>query len=125
MAQEIRTKGPGDVTAAALESTSWLEEVPAPPVPPDIQVWGLGLGESSVLALAVSRPQMVAIIDDLPARKCAESLDLPVRGTLGIVLVAKRRGLIPAARPVLEDLIQSGMYLSRRVLDEALRRVGE
>jgi predicted nucleic acid-binding protein len=68
---------------------------------------------------------MVAIIDDLAGRKCAACLDIPVRGTLGIVLEAKRRGVIRQARPVLEELIASGLYLRRHVLDEALKRVGE
>jgi len=52
-------------------------------------------------------------------------MGIPVRGTLGIVLVAKRRGLIVSARVVMEDLLQAGLYLSRRTLDDALRRVDE
>jgi predicted nucleic acid-binding protein len=66
-----------------------------------------------------------AILDDLAGRKCVANLGIPVRGTPGIVLVAKQRGLIPQARPVLEDMMQAGMYLSRKVLDQALQRVGE
>jgi len=42
-----------------------------------------------------------------------------------IVLVAKQRGLIPKARPVIEDMMSAGLYLSRKVSDHALRRVGE
>ena len=68
---------------------------------------------------------MEAIIDDLAGRPCAAFLGIPVRGTLGIVLAAKQRGHIAAARPVMEALIKSGLYLSRAVLDEALKRVGE
>jgi predicted nucleic acid-binding protein len=48
-----------------------------------------------------------------------------VRGTLGLVLVARRRGVIPAARPVVERLRRSGMYLSDRVCDRALALIGE
>lgn len=70
-------------------------------------------------------PGTEAIIDDLAGRRCAASLNIPVRGTLGVVLVAKRRGLIPEARPVIEDMMNAGLHLSRRVLDEALRRVKE
>jgi len=65
------------------------------------------------------------IIDDLAGRKCADSLDIPVRGTLGLVLVAKKRGVIPAARPVIEDMMSAGLYLSKRILDRALEKVGE
>ena len=87
--------------------------------------WRLGAGESSVLALASEHPGTEAIIDDLAGRKCAASLNIPVRGTLGIVLVAKKRGLIPEAQPVIEDIMTAGLYLSRKVVDEALGRVGE
>ncbi len=64
-------------------------------------------------------------MDDLAARRCARSLAIPVRGTLGLVLIAKQRKLIPAARPVLEQLRQAGMYLSDSVLNRALEKVGE
>ena len=94
-------------------------------IPLAILEWRLGSGEPGVLALAHQHPGIDAILDDLAGRKCAASLGIPVRGTLGIVLVAKQRGLIPQARPVLEDMMQAGMYLSRKVLDQALRRVGE
>jgi len=70
-------------------------------------------------------PGAEAIIDDLSARRCAHTFGIPVRGTLGLVLIAKQRGEIPAARPVLEDLRSAGMYLSERVLNRALRRGGE
>ncbi|HID56261.1 TPA: DUF3368 domain-containing protein [Candidatus Poribacteria bacterium] len=64
-------------------------------------------------------------IDDLAARRCASTLGIPVRGTLGLVLIAKQRGLIPAAKPIVEQLLSNGMYLSRKVINKALALVGE
>ena len=125
VADEIRLKGEGDITAKAVDETSWIEVVPAPSTPEEIAQWGLGPGEAAVLAIAAANPGMEAVIDDLAGRKCAAHLGIPVRGTLGIVLAAKRRGLIPQVRLVIEDMIRSGLYLSRPVLDEALKRVGE
>jgi predicted nucleic acid-binding protein len=122
---EIREKGSDDITVRALEKAQWIEVVHPPVVPEVILGWGLGPGESSVLALAYANRGMEAIIDDLAGRKCASLLGVPVRGTLGIVLAAKKRGFIPQARPVIETLIRSGMYLSRTVIEEALRRVNE
>lgn len=122
---EIVARGEEDVTAQAIAGTPWIEIVEPPDIPAIVHAWALGPGESSVLSLALQHHGMEAIIDDLPARKCAASLGLPVRGTLGTVLAAKRRGSIAKARPVMEDLIRAGLYLSKRVLDEALRRVGE
>ena len=82
------------------------------------------MGESSALALAADH-QLEAILDDRKGRRCAASLNIPVRGTLGIVLVAKLRGHIAEARPVIEGMMRNGLYLSQKVLDEALARVGE
>ncbi|MEH1847558.1 MAG: DUF3368 domain-containing protein [Nostoc sp.] len=61
----------------------------------------------------------------IAARRCAAVLGIPVRGTLGIVLTAKQRGKITTARPILENLRSSGMYLSDRVINQALALVGE
>ena len=123
--EEISVKGPSDVTVRAVIEADWLEVVDTPPVPPSIQAWDLGKGESSVLAWGQMHPGTEVIIDDLSARRCAASLGIPVRGTLGLVLVAKKRGEITQARPVIDQLRQSGMFLSERLINEVLRWVGE
>lgn len=125
VAREIRARGADDVSAVALVRNPWPAIAESVAVPAAIYAWGLGMGESSVLAHAFHNPGMVAIIDDLAARRCAVGLQVPVRSTLGIVLAAKRRGLIPSARSVMEDLIAGGLYLSPGVLSAALQRVNE
>ena len=59
-------------------------------VPDIILDWGLGPGESAVLALAYENPGMAALVDDISARKCAAFLQIPVRGTYGIGVAARR-----------------------------------
>ena len=125
VANEIWHRGTSDVTAQAIETTNWLVVVSSPPIPPEIQAWSLGRGESSVLAWARTNPGTEAIIDDLAARRCAAAFGIPVRGTLGLVLTAKKRGRVAAARPVLLELRRAGMYLSDRVMNQALALVGE
>ena len=46
-------------------------------------------------------------------------------GSLGVILRARKAGLIPAARPLIEQLIASGSYLSAELIRQALIRVGE
>ena len=77
VAIEIEVRGKGDPAAQALANTSWLVVTQTPPVPGQIQAWGLGPGESSVLAWAHSHPGSEAIIDDLAARRCAGLLKFP------------------------------------------------
>lgn len=125
VAEEIQQRGPDDPTVRALASTTWLrvEE----PVEPPVQVlsWDLGPGESSVLGWCIRHRGAEAILDDLAARRCAQALGIPTRGTLGLVLLAKKRGRLHAARPTLLALRKAGMYLSDRVLDRALSTVDE
>ncbi|NJO64623.1 MAG: DUF3368 domain-containing protein [Richelia sp. RM2_1_2] len=125
VATEIQAYGATDVTAQALATTSWLVIKETPPVPSIIENWDLGAGESAVLTWGYVKPGTEVIVDDLAARRCAAALGIPLRGTLGIVLNAKRLGAIPTARPVLEQLRLSGMYLSDRVMNQALALVGE
>jgi predicted nucleic acid-binding protein len=125
VADEIGKRGGDDPTVRALASYSPLVVVETPPVPSIIQAWDLGPGESAVLAFAHATPGTLAILDDLAARRCAGTLGIPVKGTLGLVLLAKQRGVIPAARPVVETLRLAGMYLSDSVTNQALALVGE
>lgn len=64
-------------------------------------------------------------LDDLQARNCAKSLGIPVVGTLGILLRAKKSGLIAAARPLIEELLGRQLYLSRDLIEKGLAEVGE
>ncbi|MFQ5853887.1 MAG: DUF3368 domain-containing protein [Candidatus Binatia bacterium] len=125
VAEEIRRRGTDDLTVQAIEKTIWLTPIEAPPIPDTIRAWDLGEGETSVLAWGYVNPGTAIIVDDLSARRCAATFGIPVRGTLGLILTGKKRGVIPEARPVLERLRQSGMYLSNRVLNQALALVGE
>jgi predicted nucleic acid-binding protein len=125
VAEEISYRGQEDITAQAIKNTAWLITHPVEDIPISILEWRLGAGESAVLALGLDHPHTEVIIDDLAGRKCAASLDIPVRGTLGLVLVAKKHGVIPKARSVIEDMMSTGFYLSKRILDRALEKVGE
>jgi predicted nucleic acid-binding protein len=123
--EEIHGHGRDDPTVQAIDRASWLTIVPVPVIPPAIADWRLGTGESAGLALALAEADSWAVIDDWGARRCARSLSIRSIGTLGLVLLAKEEGSIPAARPVIERLRRSGMYLSDEVIREALARVGE
>jgi predicted nucleic acid-binding protein len=90
-----------------------------------ITTWDLGLGESKVLTWARDHPGYEAILDDRAARNCAIALDIPVRGTLGVILLAKREGLLSHARPVFSRLQEAGLRIAPAVLDTALELAGE
>jgi predicted nucleic acid-binding protein len=125
VSEEILLRGPQDPTVNVLKTTPWLLEVE--PVPPSSKVlaWRLGPGETSVLSWSLAHPASMAIVDDLAARRCAEALGIIFTGTLGLVLRAARKGILPAARPAVEKLLAAGMYLSPKLIDSVLAVIGE
>jgi predicted nucleic acid-binding protein len=93
-------------------------------VPPIISAWDLGAGESQVLAHCLASGYS-AVLDDGEARAAAHAHSVPLVGSLGVILRARKVGLIPVARPLIEQLIESGSYLSADLVRLALLKVGE
>ena len=122
--EEIRA-GQAEPAVPALDAATWLKVVSVGSVPSQVAAWNLGAGESAVLAWALAHTGTRAIIDDREGRRCAGQLGVEVVGTVGLVLAAKRRGLVPTARPVIDELIANGLYLSEEIVDRALALVGE
>jgi hypothetical protein len=65
------------------------------------------------------------LLDDQEARREAISRNLPVIGTVGVLLLAKRRGLIPGVRQILDDLIAQGTYISQKLYQDVLTQAQE
>jgi predicted nucleic acid-binding protein len=76
-------------------------------------------GEASCLALAISR-RMTLVTDDLAARRLAEKKEVPLSGTLGILiaLVRHRAFSLKEANAMLTVMIQRRYRLPVDRLDE-------
>ena len=103
----------------------WMEiEGPAShPVLP--LVTDLGAGETEVLALALEHAGALAIIDDGPARRVAEALGIKLTGTMGLLIDAKRAGLITAVAPVLDQLHTLRFRVASHTRNTVLKLSGE
>jgi hypothetical protein len=110
---------------AALDHAPWVQTVPlANPQHARVYV-GLDEGEAAVLALAEERAARLVIIDELKGRRYAHRLGLPLTGTVGLLLLARERGLIDRLAPLLEELQEQGLHLGAALVDQALRVAGE
>lgn len=81
-------------------------------------------GEAEAIALARELAVKV-VLDDRKARAVGGRMGLSVLGTLGILVQAKRAGLVDAIRPLLERLEALGFHMSGGLKEEALRLVDE
>jgi predicted nucleic acid-binding protein len=85
----------------------------------------LGDGEREAIALALELCADAIVLDDLPARRVAHAIGLNVIGTAGLLLTAKRRGLIAHIRPELDKLLAASFFLSPQLYDDLLRAASE
>jgi uncharacterized protein len=83
-------------------------------------------GEAAALALAVSLRADLVLIDEARGRAVARRLKLTVLGTIGLIAIAKRRGVIPAARPIIAQVrTRGGLWITDKLVAEVLERLDE
>lgn len=86
----------------------------------------LDRGEAEAIALALELKADELLIDERLGRREANRLGISITGLLGILLVAKQQGLIPAMRPVMDTLMnEAGFRVSSQLYTEVLKVAGE
>jgi predicted nucleic acid-binding protein len=108
-----------------IKNHSWIQ-VRKVTIPASIKlIPDLGQGEAEVLALACEENNPLLIIDDALARKIANLQEIKFTGTAGILLRAKKEGLIKEMKSVIDRLKKTGFYLSDQLILEILKSSGE
>jgi len=77
------------------------------------------------LSLSLKTPDCGAIVDDRAARRCAQSLGIVTLGTGGVLVLAKRRGLIPTVSSRIQLLRDAGLWLSDDLVNLLKQQAGE
>ena len=122
---EVIAGGARDTAAQRLQTIDWLKRVEVLAIAPDILACSLGQGESEVLSVALNHAGYRAVIDDAAARHCAHTLRVPTLGTGGILVLAKRRSLIPSVKQTVKELRDAGLWLSDEVIILLIQQAGE
>lgn len=124
VAREVQAGADADPARLALQ-TGWGTRHADVTVAADLAACRLDAGEEATLALARLR-DCAAILDDGAGRKAARSLGIIHTGTTGLVMEAKRQGIVLSAADLLRDLRQAGLYLpTDAILQAVLHTVGE
>ena len=117
--------GPPDDPARLAVAAGWGRRVSPRQCPSSLVEWGLGAGETAVLAVALEHPGCTALLDDAAGRAAAHTLGVSTLGTLGLIVRAKLRELVPSAGQVIQEVRHAGLYLDEGIVDAALRQIGE
>ena len=84
----------------------------------------LGPGETAAIKLA-RKLSCGLLIDEKLARGVAAKLHLKIIGSVGVLLLAKRKNIIAEILPIINDLKKVGYYLSDKIIQEAAIIAGE
>ncbi len=125
--KEVVETGRGRNGAEQVSKTSWLT-ISSVTNTSLISLLRLELdeGESEAIALFIEQPSQAILLDEKNARRIAKLMNLPVLGTVGILIWAKQNGLIPNLKEQLNTLQSVGKFrLSHLIYQEALKKVGE
>ena len=85
----------------------------------------IDMGEAAVIQTALDEAHDAVILDDLKARRIAQTLGLQVTGTLGILLQAKQSGLLQSLNTAITALEKRGMWIAPALVAKAIRLAGE
>lgn len=95
---------------------------PAPEV--TVATLGLDAGERDAVALAYQKG-LPLVIDDRAGRRSAQRLGMKITGIAGIMIQARKRGLIASVHQELEAIRRQGYWLSDELIEIATKLAGE
>ena len=86
---------------------------------------GLEQGEAEVIILAREKGIQHVLIDEKVARLQANVLGLNVIGTLGVLLMAKKKGLLNSIKPAIAKILENGIWIKDEIVVGILKDAGE
>jgi uncharacterized protein len=122
---EISAAGTSGVGVRELQEAAWVDVVSLQDPSRANLIADLERGEAEVIALAQEQNAGLVIIDERLARRHAKRLGMQLTGTLGVLLRAKQLGMVGAVKPLIDQLLESGIHLGDDLITEVLKLAGE
>ena len=122
---EVTVRGQGHPGAYEVSQVTWMTiQEPDPQLVKPLSIL-VDAGEAEAIALAQTIDDGTILLDDARARKVAQRLGIKQIGTIGLLLRAKRRGLLEKIRPQIDGLVENGIYIRKELIDAVLKTAGE
>lgn len=82
-------------------------------------------GEATSIGLASEFKDSLLIIDEAKGRKLAKELGISLTGSFGILISAKKKGIIPQVKPLIKKIQETNFRLSEELIDKVLQLANE
>jgi hypothetical protein len=124
---EIVVAGAGKPGSAHVKAADWITVQPILNTARVAQLQNdLDAGEAEAIVLADEQQADLLLIDEQKGRIIAAQTGIVYTGLLGVLVVAKHQGVLPAIKPLLDDLVQTaGFWISQPLYQRILNAVGE
>ncbi len=124
--EEIAITGSGQPGAEEVNTFEWIEVVQVEECPLLTLLRGeLDKGEAETIALGVELKADLMLLDERLARDIASRLKVPFIGLLAVLVDAKNHGYIPAVKPLMDDLINKGFWINKKLYNRISDSVKE
>jgi hypothetical protein len=124
---EMVVAGAGQPGATKVATSGWIKtrQVTNETVVAALRL-ELDPGEAEAIALAVELKADSLLLDERKGREIALRLGCKTVGLLGILVEAKHTGLVPAVKPIMDELIErAGFWITASLYDRVLQAVEE
>ena len=123
--EEIIAGGRESFGVHELETCTWLKIEKVHDIEKVKLLYELERGEAEVIILAKEKGIQQALIDEKVARLQAKVLGLEVIGTLGVLLKAKKEGLLFSIKPSVIKIVDNGIWIKDEIVSGVLKEAGE
>lgn len=123
--EEILAGGERGVGVSELKASPWVKVEKVVDVEKVKLLYELEQGEAEVIILAKEKGIKQVMIDEKIARLQAKILGLEVIGTLGLLLKAKKRGILSTIKPSITKMIKNGIWIKEEIVYGILKEAEE
>lgn len=123
--EEILVGGSTGVGVKELHLSSWIKIERVKDAKKVKLLYELEQGEAEVIVLAMERGIKQVLIDEKIARLQAKVFNLNVVGTLGLLLKAKKKGLVENIKPLIDSIVEGGYWIKEDLVEAILKEAGE
>jgi len=123
--EEIMAGGKQGIGVHELKACPWVRTENVSDIDKVKLLYELEQGEAEVIILAKEKRIKQVMIDERVARLQAKVLGLDVIGTLGLLLKAKKKGLLLSIKPSIARILDNGIWIKDEIVNGILKDAGE